>query len=177
MRSSLESRWRALELLIALLYFVLSTGSGAAACAPETHKPPDAILAAIGDRLQQKGTEIKTELLAPEDARAIVRDRLNKTVGESATAASGIDYHFVLRDTEHEAQIGVLTLDYRDEEAAKVALSRLGATTQGYFKYTKILTRYSATIAGSHLIVVFTESSGSDAVSSFVDTSPDELAH
>jgi hypothetical protein len=100
--------------------------------------------------------------------RTIVRDNLNGSLLTSVRGSSGTDSRFVPTGSESEAQIALLILEYADREIASRMAARL-SSRKGYFKNTKILTRFSYATAGNQLAIVFTENAGNEAIVKFID--------
>ncbi|MBL8484654.1 MAG: hypothetical protein JNJ60_20830 [Rhodocyclaceae bacterium] len=88
-----------------------------------------------------------------------------------ALGASGSDFRVTGAGANAGAQVALLVVQYRDK---KTAADRATSTAAlgGYFRRTKILTRFSCAAAGSDLVVAFTESSGNADLVRLVERLP-----
>ena len=103
--------------------------------------------------------------------RAIVKDNLGSNLLTRVMTITGVDYRFTLSGQQTESQIGMLILSYPDATTSG-GMAKFLAGRGGYFKGTKILTRFSCATVGNQLVVVFTENSGNEVVVNFIDELP-----
>jgi hypothetical protein len=99
--------------------------------------------------------------IVPGDVSAIVRNRIDRRLSLSATGFAGRDFAIAVPEDGSRRQIGTLSVRY---PSAKVARQRIALVKPvgGYFRQSKILTRFSAARRGDEIVIVYTESAGDD---------------
>jgi hypothetical protein len=106
--------------------------------------------------------------------RTIVRNNLDSGLLNSVLKTTGTDFRFIHSREHAEAQVGVLILSYPDEKIVSYMSKRLDKMG-GYFRRTKILTRFSCMPIGKQLVISFTENAGDEDIVKFINEFPESF--
>lgn len=119
-------------------------------------------------------SSLQVQPVSSHSTRSVIQKHLDNGLLSGALKVEGINFIFVLPGQEVESQLEVLMLSYRDEKTAMRMQQKLVGKGK-HFKNTIILTRFSSASVGNHLLVIFTEKSGNEAVVKLIDDLPESL--
>ncbi|XVJ69191.1 MAG: hypothetical protein HEQ39_05725 [Rhizobacter sp.] len=112
--------------------------------------------------------------LSESEVVGIVSKHLNSALRQSVKSAQGLQFFFPDHGHSGESHLSVVVLSYA---TSVIATNKAGLLQRqaGYFGRTKILTRFAYAVAGSHVIIVYTESAGNDRLVQLVDQLPSQF--
>lgn len=143
----------------------------------DTSKSPTTIIRqALTERLMSRtvNPSLQENQTTSADIRAILHDNLDSSLLTSIMETTGTDFRFVPSGQDIEAQVAILVLSYPDKKTVLSMIKKL-VKMGGYFKRTKILTRFSCASVDNRLVIAFTENAGNEDVVEFIDEFPDLL--
>lgn len=105
---------------------------------------------------------------------AIVQNNLDSSLLERSLKITGTEFRFYLAGQQTESQIAILIVSYPNVQTACDMKKRLDSMG-GYFKHTKILTRFSSFSFSKEFVITFTENSGNEVVVKLIDEFPGVL--
>lgn len=131
----------------------------------------EVIRPALAERLTSRDANslLKETPISSANVQVVMRDNLNPGLMTGVVKTRGTDFR--MTQFGQQTQFAILIFTYHNEETAlrmSSKLSKLG----GYFKHTKILTRFSCIVVGNELAVAFTENAGSEDVVKFIEEFP-----
>lgn len=169
---SLQKRTSTCLLVVWIVTVLMLWGSCLQAGTPA---PPDKVMRqALTERLISgiANASLLETPITSANVWAIVHDNLDPSLLTSVLKTTGTDFRFVQPRQHTEAQVTMLILSYSDEKTAFRMTKKL-ASRDGYFKRTKILTRFSCVPVGSQLVIAFTENTGNEDVVKFINEFPE----
>lgn len=177
MRRPPVSAWQPASTRIAVGWLFILTASilGEDRLQADTSKPLDSIVRQVlTEYLISKpvASSLRENRIAPAHVRAIVHDNLDPGLSAPVMEATGTDFRFTPSGPAIEAQAAVLILSYPDEKTVGSMIKKL-AKMGGYFKRTKILTRFSCAQVDNRLLIAFTENAGDQDLVQFIDEFPE----
>jgi hypothetical protein len=171
---SLRKRTNTCFLVVWLVMVLMLWGSCLQAGTPTP--PVNVIRKALTERLISgtANSSLQENPITSANVRAIVHDNLDSSLLNAVLTTTGTDFRFVPSGQHNEAQVAILILTYADEKAALHMTKKLGSRG-GYFKLTKILTRFSCAPDGNQLVIIYTENAGNEDVVKFINEFPELL--
>jgi hypothetical protein len=153
--------------------FLMLCGNHFYAHATTPASPDKIIRQALTEHFASKYTDssLQETPITSAHAKTIIHKNLNSTLLTSVIKIIGSDFRFIDPEQQIETQAAMLIVYYSGEKTALNALKKI-STRAGYFKNTKILTRFSCVLDGNRLIIFFTENSGNEEVVKFIDRLP-----
>lgn len=133
----------------------------------------DDIRLAFRSHLSSKAspTDLRQTALPLPAVRTLLIENLGLRKSSIPAAVSGTEWRFSKAGEPTEVQTGLLLLAFRSENLAQRAVARL-ARLKGYFKGTKILTRFSTTTVGQRVAIAYTENAGDARLVEWIDEFP-----
>jgi|GEM_PF-3830941 hypothetical protein len=108
------------------------------------------------------------------EARRLVARHLDKRLLSTARRIEGWTFLLTSNDAGTTPDIGIVLLDYRDEVTATRQHERLTRQAR-HFKRSKVLTPFGSAVAGTQVVIVFTEKAGNPALARLIRTLPGDL--
>jgi hypothetical protein len=132
--------------------------------------------AIIKQLLNGENVNLKQE--TPVDSafvREIAPNRLGSKITASSTEIAGADFEFESPgDKENQSllHISIWIFSYHNNETALRRANAIKGFCKGHCFRTKLLTIFSTTVVANKIIIIFTENSGNENITSFVKSAP-----
>ena len=112
--------------------------------------------------------EIRKITITSREALQIARKQLGLTFKKSTPLAQGDQFFVQFPDQSHETQIATLVFSYDSRRSAEAQTSSL-KSRRGYFRNTKILTRFAYGVVDNQVVVIFTENAGDEKLIKIIE--------
>ncbi len=111
---------------------------------------------------------LRETTMTKKNIQIVVRNNLDPGLLIPVPEMTGTDFRFIQPGQRDEVHVAVLILSYPDEKTAYRMAKKL-VNKGGYFRQTKILTRFSYVPVENQLVIAFTETAGDDEIVKFID--------